>query len=100
MKRYLLALRLKDSVCGVAEFGKHCFSISSKSYVRIADILIQCLSSKKIKLSLYLIKYCKVWIHIKTTQFKTLDCFSCNSPNDDLEKVETYSIHLHAINKQ
>jgi hypothetical protein len=42
--------------------------------------------------------YCKIWIHAKITQFKNLVCFSCNSPNDDLENVETYSVHLRIIN--
>jgi hypothetical protein len=35
---------------------------------------------------------CKIWIHSKTTQFKYLVCFSCNSPDDDLEEVETCSL--------
>jgi hypothetical protein len=41
-----------------------------------------------------------MWIHIKTNQFKNLVGFSCNSPDDDLEKVETCSVHLRIINKQ
>jgi hypothetical protein len=40
-----------------------------------------------------------MWIHIKTTQLKYLAYFSCNLPHDDLEQVETCSVHLRIINK-
>jgi hypothetical protein len=41
---------------------------------------------------------CRIWIHIKTTQFKNLVCFSCKSPDDEVKNVETCNVHLRVIN--